>query len=339
MRTRTAIVLIALVTLALSTPAVLPYAHAASATWTVRAGSSRQSQALQSLVFLPREITINEGDSVQWAIGAADHSIYFPAGDKGPEMILPGKSQGELYWNPSVFFPSPQKEYDGSGPLSGGVIGAAPGLPRTYAVAFTKAGTYKYLCVFHPGMEGTVVVQAAGTALPKTQTEYDKIAVDEARTSLAKAEELYKATKPVATGAPGKRAFRLDMVGSLKEGATFYRFPSDRLEIRRGDSVTWVMKDPTELHTVSFGVGKRPFDIAIPKPQPQGPPKLLVNAATMTPAGGKAHRGSGFYNSGFMLTAGPGVKSYSLTFTRPGEYEYICATHAFYGMKARVVVR
>jgi plastocyanin len=188
-------------------------------------------------------------------------------------------------------------------------------------------------------MEGTVVVQAAGTALPKTQTEYDKIAVDEARTSLAKAEELYKATKPVATGAPGKRAFRLDMVGSLKEGATFYRFPSDRLEIRRGDSVTWVMKDPTELHTVSFGVGKRPFDIAIPKPQPQGPPKLLVNAATMTPAGGKAHRGSGFYNSGFMLTAGPGVKSYSLTFTRPGEYEYICATHAFYGMKARVVVR
>jgi plastocyanin len=125
----------------------------------------------------------------------------------------------------------------------------------------------------------------------------------------------------------------------MKEGATFYRFPGDRLEIRRGDTVMWVMKDPTELHTVTFGVGKRAFDIAIPKPQPQGPPLLAVNPAAITPAGGKIHRGNGFYNSGFMLSQGPGVRTYSLTFMRPGTYEYLCATHAFFGMKASVTVK
>lgn len=125
----------------------------------------------------------------------------------------------------------------------------------------------------------------------------------------------------------------------MPDVATFYRFPVDRLEVRRGETVTWVMKDPTELHTVSFGVGKRPFDIVIVKPQPKGPPQFLVNMETFQPAGGKVHTGNGFYNSGFMLPGPPGVQTYSLTFSRPGTYEYICATHAFFGMKGMIVVK
>lgn len=313
-------------------------AHAAS-TWTVRAGSSKDSQALQALLFLPKEITINEGDSVQWALGAADHTIYFPAGKKLPDLIVPGKMKGELLWNPVVFLPSPAKTYDGSAPLSGGVLnGEDPKAPKTYAVSFTKAGTYKYVCVFHPGMEGTITVQAAGGAYPKTQAQYDQIAVQEAQASLAKAQELMNSDKPVVTGAPGKRTYTLNMIGSMKDMATFYRFPAQRLEINRGDTVTWAMKDPTEVHTVTFGA-KEPFEPVTMKPQPQGPPLFLVNPKAITPAGGKVHRGSGFYNSGFMLTQGPGVRSYSLTFTKSGTYEYICSIHAFLGMKAAIVVK
>jgi hypothetical protein len=59
MRTRTVVGIIVLVTMAWSSLTVLPSVYAAGTTWLVRAGSSRQSQALQSLVFLPREITIN----------------------------------------------------------------------------------------------------------------------------------------------------------------------------------------------------------------------------------------------------------------------------------------
>lgn len=313
-------------------------AHAAT-TWTVRAGSSKDSQALQALLFLPKEITINEGDSVQWALGAADHTIYFPAGKKLPDLIVPGKMKGELLWNPVVFLPSPAKTYDGSVPVSGGALVAAdPNAPKTYAVAFTKAGTYKYLCMFHPGMEGTVTVQAAGSAYPKTQAQYDQIAIQEAQASLAKAKELMDSDKPVVTGAPGKRTYTLNFIGTMKEGATFYRFPGGRLEINRGDTVTWAMKDPTELHTVTFGA-KQGFDIVMMKPQPQAPPLFLVNLQAMNLAGGKVHKGSGFYNSGFLTPEGPGFRSYSLTFSKSGTYEYICATHAVFGMKAAIVVK
>ncbi len=336
---RKIVVLLAIAVIVAPLVSLVSPAHAAS-TWTVRAGSSKDSQALQALLFLPKEITVNEGDTVQWALGASDHTIYFPAGKKLPDLIVPGKTKGELLWNPAIFLPSPTKSYGGSGPLSGGVLVAEdPNAPKTYAVAFTKAGAYKYVCMFHPGMEGTVTVQAAGSAYPKTQAQYDQVAVQEAQASLAKAQELMDSDKPVVTGVPGKRTYTLNFIGSMKEGATFYRFPGGRLEINRGDTVTWAMKDPTELHTVTFGTGNKPLDIVTMKPQPQAPPLFLVTPKAITPAGGKVHRGSGFYNSGFLLPEGPGVRSYSLTFTKSGTYEYICATHAFFGMKAVVVVK
>jgi plastocyanin len=336
---RRIIVLLAIAVIVAPLVSLVPPAHAGT-TWTVRAGSSKDSQALQALLFLPKAITINEGDTIQWALGASDHTIYFPAGKKLPDLIVPGKMKGELLWNPVVFLPSPTRTYDGSAPLSGGVLnGEDPQAPKTYAVTFTKAGTYKYVCMFHPGMEGTVTVQAAGGAYPKTQAQYDQVAVQEAQASLAKAQELMNSDKPVVTGAPGRRTYTLNMIGSMKEGATFYRFPSQRLEVARGDTVTWAMKDPTELHTVTFGPGNKPLEIVTMKPQPQGPPLFLVTPQTITPAGGKVHRGSGFYNSGFIVTEGPGVRSYSLTFTKSGTYEYYCATHAYFGMKATIVVK
>ena len=331
--------IVGLLILALVLLIPLPARVHAATKWTVRAGAERESKALQALAFLPKEITVNEGDAVLWALGGADHSIFFPADQKAPDLIVPGKAKGVLLWNPVIFLPSPQKTYDGSAPLSGGVIGQSMGLPKTYQVTFTKTGTYKYVCVFHPGMEGTVTVQAAGTANPKTQAEYDKMAVEQANAAIAKARELKQGSKPIVTGEPGKRTFTLDMVGSMEDVATFYRFPVDRLEIRRGETVTWVMKDPTELHTVSFGVGKRPFDIVTVKPEPKGPPQFLVTMETFVPAGGKVHTGKGFYNSGFMLVGPPGVQSYSLTFSRSGTYEYICSTHLIFGMKGTIVVK
>jgi len=317
----------------------LPARVIAATKWTVRAGADRENKALQANAFLPKNITINEGDTVLWALGGGDHTIFFPADQKPPDLIIPGKEKGILLWNPVIFLPSMQKTYDGSGPFSGGVMGQEMGLPKTYETTFTKAGTYKYVCMFHPGMEGSVTVQAAGTAVPKTQAEYDKMAVEQAEAAIAKARELKQGSKPIVAGMPGKRTFTLNMVGSMKEMATFFRFPVDRLEIRRGETVTWVMKDPTELHTVSFGVGKRPFDVVTVKPQPKGPPQFLVTMETFVPAGGKVHTGKGFYNSGFMLPGPPGVQSYSLTFSRSGTYEYICATHLIFGMKGTIVVK
>ncbi len=333
---RTVVMLILVAALALLVP--VPAQTQAATSWTVKAGASASNQADQALLFLPKEITINEGDTVQWKLGGAEHTIYFPAGQKPPELIMPGKMKGELLWNPDVFFASPKKTYDGMGPISGGALLAAPDTPKSYALTFTKAGTYKYLCMFHPGMEGTITVQAAGSAYPETQAQYDEMGAKQAKPALAKAQALREETKPVVTGTPGKRTFTLTLTGSLKDGATFFRFPGGALTISRGDSVTWVMKDPNELHTVSFGA-KKGFDVVSVKPQPQGPPALVVTKEAMNAMGGKVHRGAGFYNSGFLATEAPGTPSYTLTFTRKGTFEYTCAVHDAFGMRATIVVK
>ncbi|HET7263508.1 MAG TPA: plastocyanin/azurin family copper-binding protein [bacterium] len=316
-----------------------PARTSAATTWVVQAGASANDQADQALQFLPKRITINEGDSVRWKLTAAEHTIYFPAGGKPPDLIIPGTAKGELVWNPGIFFATPKPAYDGSGPFSGGALLADPNAPKSFHVTFTKAGTYRYQCMFHPGMEGQIVVQPAGSRYPMTQAEYDKEAALQGQTALAAAKALRAVGAPVVAAAGGHQTYTLNMTGSTKDGATFYRFPVQALTIKRGDSVTWVMKDPTELHTVSFGVGKRYFDIATMRPQKQGPPTLLVTPHVMAPSGGSVHRGEGFYNSGFMLTEGPGVRSYSLTFTKAGTFEYLCAVHDDFGMRAKVIVR
>lgn len=311
----------------------------AATIWTVQVGASATNQADQALVFLPKIITINAGDSVQWKLAASEHTVYFPAGQKPPDLIIPGTTKGELVWNPRVFFAMPQPAYDGGGPLTGGALLADPQAPKAYTVTFTKPGTYNYLCMFHPGMEGRVVVQPAGSPYPMTQAQYDALAATQAQAALKTAKALRTSAAPVVTRAGGHRTYTLRLTGSVKDSATYYRFPVQTLTINRGDTVTWVMQDPTELHTVSFGVGKRYFDIATMRPQQQGPPTLLVTSSVMAPAGGSVHRGDGFYNSGFLATDGPAARSYSLTFTKAGTFDYLCAVHDVFGMKATIVVR
>ena len=39
---------------------------------------------------------------------------------------------------------------------------------KTYTYTFTKAGTYKIICTYHPSMHGTIVVGASGSPSPAT---------------------------------------------------------------------------------------------------------------------------------------------------------------------------
>ena len=61
----------------------------------------------------------------------------------------------------------------------------------------------------------------------------------------------------------------------------------------------------------------------------------------LAPAGGTSYNGQGYFNSGFMpgtLDQTPGPRSYSLTFTTPGTYEFICTLHYELGMGGQVTV-
>jgi hypothetical protein len=76
-------------------------------------------------------------------------------------------------------------------------------------------------------------------------------------------------------------------------------------------------------------------------PQTSGPPKLLLNPAAVAPAGGSTYDGTGISNSGFIpgkSDPAPGPRTYSLTFTKEGTYEYICVLHDQMGMSGHVTV-
>ena len=110
-------------------------------------------------------------------------------------------------------------------------------------------------------------------------------------------------------------------------------FPSV-VTIRVGQSVRFLKtQDPTEPHTVTFGA------------EPTDPIAQLVAS------GGNTYNGTGTVNSGFLstkaqyhyyqLTGTPlpvAVTRFTVTFTKAGTWDYICALHDGAGMRGKVIV-
>ncbi|HEX9260257.1 MAG TPA: cupredoxin domain-containing protein [Acidimicrobiales bacterium] len=118
-----------------------------------------------------------------------------------------------------------------TGQFDSGIV--APG--GTYRHTFPTNGTYAYVCLIHPGMQGTVVVAPAGAPEPPA---------------------------PPPTGAPASPAVGVGTVGGAAPPAASsrrhevavldLRFDPQRLTVSAGDSVTWVNKG-VALHTVTAG--------------------------------------------------------------------------------------
>ncbi len=337
-------------TLAAAAPS---HSQARGTTWTVLGGVGSRNNALAALRFLPERITINAGDTVRWKWGGGDaHTVFFAAGQKTPKQVVPS-GKGDLIFNPSIVFPT-GPSVDGSKPVSAGGIfppdpsGQAPPPP---ALTFTKEGKYEYMCLFHPEMRGTVTVQAAGSPYPATQAQVDAQARQEAAPALAAAERLFNSLRmEKKMGAGGKVTHVISLRAAEKEMGDVLRFVRSPLKIKVGDTVTWKMENPVNLHTVTFiGKTNKMIDIVTVKPQKQGPPVIAVTPEAVKQTSQMTFGGSGMRNSGWLGTdsyaefAGyaPLVRlspSYSLTFTKPGVYPYHCAVHPFAGMRSEIVV-
>jgi plastocyanin len=100
--------------------------------------------------------------------------------------------------------------------------------------------------------------------------------------------------------------------------ASSLRFHPSSLTIKTGDTVTWTMMDAREVHPLFFG--------AVDK----APPNPFADAS----GGNTIASPSGAVGSGPQF---PG-SSFSLTFTGPGTYNYICTLHGDLGMRGTVVV-
>lgn len=138
-----------------------------STIWHIPAGVTGSDPRIEIYDFFPKELSIQEGDTVIWT-STFFHQVIFHPGQPAPEFVVPTPVEGQelpnLIVSPEVAFPAkPAGEYDGAQLFSSGLIGTlgAP-LPggTTFAMTFSQAGSYDYVCSTHRplGMEGVITV-------------------------------------------------------------------------------------------------------------------------------------------------------------------------------------
>jgi LPXTG-motif cell wall-anchored protein len=302
----------------------------AATTWQAGVGGESADHALQVQAFLPSTLTIDEGDTVQWTTNAEFvHTVTFLSGGQAPPVV--SVDNGTVYQPNETALPSGGPSYDGSGFVNSGLL---EGKGKTFALTFTKAGSYPYLCLLHPGMTATLVVQPAGAAYPLTQAQVNAQAGAELYAKLAQGnQDLQSAQLTSRANANGTTSYTV-VNGAGGNQVSVLRFLPVDLTVKAGDQVTWLGNDPHEIHTVTFydPAGKVP-DFIVPQPQGSGPPRLVIPHAA--PENDTAVDSQDLYNSGVL---GPGA-SYTFSFPKPGVYTYVCVVHAPQGMFGKIIVQ
>ncbi len=314
-----------------------PVQAAASRTWTVLTGGGVKDTSVVSNSFRPRVIEVAVGDTVQWdyLVPWTLHTVTFTSGAKEPDVEI---QEGDKFFiNPQVFFPAGGQTYDGTGYRNSGIPEQGASAPHfTYKLTFMKAGTYKYFCTLHgPDMSGTVIVRDRVSTSPASLVTRGK--KDYAAT-LKSGQAGYSKWRPQKQG----NKVVVPMIGDPKGGWSILRFTRAPLVIKRGTTVTWDMRDTLEAHTVTFFSGEKTPDFLIIQPQQQGPPRILENPLATNATKDSTYDGTGYRNSGLLFAPGtPGnpPTKFSLTFTKPGRYEYTCVIHAPWGMNGVVIVQ
>lgn len=342
-----------------------PARQAGPQTWTVLVGAQAEIEqtdmgpagAWQLMKFYPDKLTINEGDTVVWKINSAEfHDVIFaPPGQAFiPLTTVEGGQNGPptVVISPLFAAPTGGPNYDGTTLASSGELSmAAPGSPE-FRLNFTKAGSYDYYCNIHSaalpngqiaGMTGDITVQAAGSALARTpdQVSADAQAAIAADQQAAMAEDAQvKQAIPPTSNADGTMTYHIK-AGFDTQTAAYMRFTPSDITIHAGDTVTWQQNSAVSPHTFTLTSGAKDPDLVVALPQSSGPPKLILNPQVLLPAGGSTYAGQGIFSSGFVpgtQDSTPGPRTYSLKFSRPGTYEYICMLHDDMGMSGHITV-
>jgi plastocyanin len=110
---------------------------------------------IELLEFLPPELSIGAGDSVRWTAMRA-HSVTFIPEGVDPATVFPSEE--------AAFAPLGGDTYDGTEPVSSGVLGFIGDPPATqYTLTFPQEGVFAYFCVLHAelGQLGTITVSPA----------------------------------------------------------------------------------------------------------------------------------------------------------------------------------
>jgi plastocyanin len=120
-------------------------------------------------------------------------------------------------------------------------------------------------------------------------------------------------------------------------------FPRE-LTINAGDTIFFDFKSLFSPHTVTFLSGQAAPPLLVPveraaTPAAAGgePPAVMFNPAAVFPSQGDTYDGTGIANAGLDRLRPPD-QPYTLTFTQPGAFDYLCLVHPKM-MKGKVTVQ
>src|SRR5438445_1459190 len=165
---------------------LLTFVPAFGAQWHASVGAQSQDKGRQVVAFLPNELWVHAGDSIQWTVNADEiHTISFLT--TGQVRLpfsfgCPGFSVGAASFDGSTCVSTP--------PMVSG---------QTFDVMFPSPGNFKLVCLVHPDMTAVVHVLDPSALLPHDQSFYDQESADQARDLLA---ELDHAPSHHHSGAP-----------------------------------------------------------------------------------------------------------------------------------------
>jgi plastocyanin len=279
-------------------------------TWQVTVGKETASASLDSM--FPKVVYIHEGDSVVFTNGSlfTPHTVTFltgqaPLSPQDPNSEKPTAASG-ISW-------------DGKTLLNSGIL-----VPTTkYEITFTASGAYSYYCVLHPMMTGTVVVVPKGQPIPSKIEQAAAVKVQE-NDILLQANTLLGSQEAKYTVNSDKSLTYQVGMGSAHTTLSHNRMVPESVVVSAGDTVTWNNLSPYEPHFVTFN---KPKDLSFLT-------EHGFNPKFMAPAGGNVFNGTGFTNSGMVMSG----QSYSLQFTKAGTYTYECYLHSGSLMKGTIVV-
>jgi plastocyanin len=252
--------------------------------------------------------------------------------------------QPQFIFNPSLVAGSRSgSSFNGTKDLDSG-LPPETGKPKPWSVKLTKAGTYSFYCLIHPGMKGTVKVVPKGRSVPSAKADAARIKAQLAK-AIANVKKLDKAAPPAGNVIQAGQ--------DLASGETLLRFVPQQKTVPAGTAVTLTMPSAsTESHTFSFAKEAKTlenvangFIAPLPGTGTSGPPTIGLSSQVVYPSDlplppydGNNH-GDGFFNTGVLDTGPKSLppKSTTVTFSTPGTYSYICLIHP--DMHGTVVVQ
>ena len=306
----------------------------AAQTWQALVGAQTKDMGKQAIAFLPNEMWIHVGDSINWTSGSGDiHTISFVLNLPLPFDFTAG---------------CPITGTSSSGVVFDGVhcISAPPLVQgQSFTVKFTAAGTFKLICLVHSHMSGVIHVLPASSKLPYDQAFYDKEAADQIKALFTDTDSAGGMSQMLSARViPGKSSVaaglgEMNGTGAGFQSLSIVRFFGDKVEINAGDTVEWTVRDPAMPHTITFGT----------PPDNPGPPSNNVSADSDGALHATIHFPSENVHSGILIAAPqdqpgvpvspPGTTVFRATFPNPGTYHYQCELHDNLGMEGTVVVK